>query len=237
MNEYCVYCHTNLTNGKKYIGLTCNTRRRFHPYAYKQCPKFFPAIVKYGWDGFAHEILRDGLTKEEAQELERKLIAQYKTQSRKYGYNYLAGGEVGRKGIHYSVQERARMSVRRKGIGKGKHMSSATEFKKGHSFSEGAIEKMRQAKIGHTPWNKGRKQSEHHRFMNSQTSKGKVSSNRRRVAKYGVDGTFYGFFPSVSSANDSLGFGKHVSECCAGRLQTAGGFRWYYTDQLALIKV
>ena len=57
-----------------------------------KCPYFWNAIEKYGWDNFSHEVVASGLTKEEACELEIRLVAENKTQDRNFGYNILEGG-------------------------------------------------------------------------------------------------------------------------------------------------
>ena len=60
---------------------------------YKPCKLFYNAILKYGWDSFEHIILKDGLTKKDAQDLEIDLISKYKTQNPKFGYNLTSGGD------------------------------------------------------------------------------------------------------------------------------------------------
>jgi group I intron endonuclease len=59
---------------------------------YKNNSYFNNAINKYGWNNIKHEILFTGLTKEEAEQLEIDLIAQYKSNNSKYGYNIENGG-------------------------------------------------------------------------------------------------------------------------------------------------
>ena len=86
--SYCVYKHTNLINQKVYIGITSQkTSHRWghEGHNYNQQSKFFNAIQKYGWENFSHEILYTNLTKEEAIELEAKLIDKYN--SVENGYN------------------------------------------------------------------------------------------------------------------------------------------------------
>ena len=96
MHEYVVYKHTNLTNGKVYIGITCqDVKRRWqngHGYAGTY---FWNAIQKYGWDGFAHEVVFEGLTKSEACNEEKRLISIYRSQDREFGYNIAEGGQTG----------------------------------------------------------------------------------------------------------------------------------------------
>ena len=90
-----VYCHTNKANGKKYIGITsASLHKRFgiEGRGYAQSRYFWSAIEKYGWDSFSHDLLFDGLTKEEACAMEKKLIAEYRTRDRSKGYNIRSGG-------------------------------------------------------------------------------------------------------------------------------------------------
>ena len=90
-NDYCVYCHT-FPNGKRYIGITNNCNQRWkNGDGYKHQRKVYNAIMKYGWDNIRHEILVDDIPKEKAQELEKKLIAEF--DSIQNGYNVSVGGE------------------------------------------------------------------------------------------------------------------------------------------------
>lgn len=50
------------------------------------------AISKYGWKNVKHEILYEGLTKEEAENKEIELIAKYKSNDFEHGYNIAKGG-------------------------------------------------------------------------------------------------------------------------------------------------
>ena len=65
---YTVYQHKNKINGKNYFGITSkNPEERWKKgEGYKSSPHFYLAIKKYGWDNFEHNILFEGLTKEEA---------------------------------------------------------------------------------------------------------------------------------------------------------------------------
>jgi group I intron endonuclease len=103
--EWCVYMHTNNINNKKYIGMTCDVSSRFEKngegYLHKNKegkytqPAFAYAINKYGWDNFTHKIIKDNLLKEEADELEIKMIKEYDTQNPNKGYNIRNGGSNG----------------------------------------------------------------------------------------------------------------------------------------------
>lgn len=92
-----VYVHTVIKNGKKYVG-QCNgdpkIRWGSNGYRYKGS-FFYSAIAKYGWKNIDHEIIATNLSQKEADELEKKLIQQYKTNDKEYGYNLTPGGKDG----------------------------------------------------------------------------------------------------------------------------------------------
>jgi len=94
-NNYSVYCHTNKANGKRYFGITKqNPERRWQKGKGYAGTAFGIAVGKYGWDGFTHEVIISGLTKEVACNLEISLITAYRTQDREYGYNIAEGGQI-----------------------------------------------------------------------------------------------------------------------------------------------
>lgn len=97
---YCVYCHVNKVNGKRYIGQTHhqdNPNLRWkNGKGYAGRNHFWHAIQKYGWDNFEHYIIQDNLTKEEADELEDLNIIAFNTTDVNYGYNIRNGGSHGR---------------------------------------------------------------------------------------------------------------------------------------------
>ena len=100
MKKYIVYMHI-FPNGKKYIGITCKSPNgRWEGgtgYSVKSQPIMYHAIQKYGWNNVEHKILYQNLTYEKAIEIEKQLIAQYKTNCKRYGctfgYNMTDGGE------------------------------------------------------------------------------------------------------------------------------------------------
>lgn len=96
MEEYTVYKHVNKINGKVYVGLTNNVKRRWRNsgYFYKGSPYFKHAIDKYGWDNFEHEILFEHLTEEEAKQKETEMVLYYRSNEPEYGYNLTNGGDL-----------------------------------------------------------------------------------------------------------------------------------------------
>lgn len=94
MGDYVVYIHQNKINGKRYIGITNNTSKRWYGNGkkYENCPVFYSAIKKYSWENFYHVVIVSGLSLEEANLLEQFYIKEYKTCDRKHGYNMQPGG-------------------------------------------------------------------------------------------------------------------------------------------------
>lgn len=88
---YCVYEHI-FPNRKRYIGISSDAEKRWrNGKGYETQPKVARAIKKYGWDNIGHNIIVDNVTKEQAEQLERYLIAV--TDSIDDGYNTAIGGD------------------------------------------------------------------------------------------------------------------------------------------------
>lgn len=85
--SYYVYIHTNKINGKQYVGMTKlkPNERWENGNGYRRQKHFYKDIQKYGWDAFEHEIVKEGLSKEEAKQLESELIK--KSNTNNDGYN------------------------------------------------------------------------------------------------------------------------------------------------------
>lgn len=92
-DTYSVYVHI-FPNSKTYVGLTKqNVEDRWNQgEGYKTQP-VYEAIMKFGWDNIEHIVIKDNLTKEEAQELEKSTIKEF--DSINYGYNVSEGGGAG----------------------------------------------------------------------------------------------------------------------------------------------
>jgi group I intron endonuclease len=137
--KYTVYCHTNKINGKKYVGITGNKPeyRWKNGLGYQNHPHFFAAIKKYGWHNFWHEALYTGLTKAEAEEWETKLIKEYNSSDRNFGYNKTLGGDS-----NFSMSEEVRAKMGKSRIGK--------------KMPPELVEKNRISHLGQPAWNKGK---------------------------------------------------------------------------------
>jgi group I intron endonuclease len=127
MNDFTVYMHINKVNGKRYVGITHfkNLNRRWiNGKGYFRNKHFADAIQKYGWNNFEHLIIEQGLDKESACELERRLIKEYDTQNKMKGYNITDGGEF----FRHTEESKKLMSLNRKG--KGLHVFSEEHKRK-----------------------------------------------------------------------------------------------------------
>lgn len=93
MNNWAVYKHVSPSN-KVYIGISSNVKNRWAAngyYYHLSDTAFSRALKKYGWENFQHFILQTGLTKQEACDMEKELIAYYKAKG--LSYNITDGGE------------------------------------------------------------------------------------------------------------------------------------------------
>lgn len=206
-NTWCVYCHTNKINGKKYIGITSRapeSRWGVNGSGYGHTLCFAKAIHKYGWDNFEHEILHNNLTEKEAKDLEVFYIDKYRTClsfDDCNGYNATLGGE-GTKGIIVSEDTRRKSSL--------SHM--------GHKISEE---------------HKNKLLSYHLNVPMKQSTKDKIGeSHYKEVDMFDIkDGHFIKRFKSISEAKEYIGAsGIHIGEVCDGKRKSAGGYIWRYAN-------
>ena len=159
-NTYTVYMHI-CPNNKKYIGITkLKPEERWKKgKSYKNCILFERAIKKYKWDNIKHKILYTNLTKEEAEQKEIELIAKYKSNNSKYGYNIENGGHVN------CVSESTRLKISKK----TKEAMQRPEVKKRMSIAQhNRISPL-----------KGRKLSDEHKKKISLARKGKTYKHKK----------------------------------------------------------
>lgn len=155
---YIVYKHTSPSN-KVYIGITSKTTQQRwgrNGIGYKNCPYFWRAIQKYGWDNIEHEILYEGLSEEEACEMEVKLIAEYKATNPECGYNDLVGGTSGKHGRPYTEEQLRKMSESTKKLWEDpEYRKRMSDAHKGKTLPPEQRKKMSDAHKGQKQWNEG----------------------------------------------------------------------------------
>lgn len=233
---YVVYCHTNKTNGKKYFGITgMKPERRWSGGAgYKTSRHFYFAIQKYGWDGFSHEIICSELSKEQAAQMEQKLIFENKTNMQGYGYNMSAGGESGAYGVTPSqetIEKRRRKITGQKRSEETKKKQS--EAAKGRTFSPETLEKMRAAKVG-------KPLSEECKKKMSEVRKGRKLSQetkeRMRAARAKESKAVYcketdRVYQSMQEAARELNlYATNISAVCRGKHSHTKGLHFCYWE-------
>lgn len=226
MASYTVYKHI-CPNGKVYIGITGNNplSRWNGGHGYRNNKHFYNAIQKYGWENIKHEILLEGLTKAQAEQKEIELIAKYKSNDAKYGYNHENGGNctgkvseetkrkiseasAGREGKPVSAETRKKISESKKGKGTGeqhhqygKPLPEETKNKireklKGRKISPEVLQKRREAQGKRT--------------ICIETQKVYVST-QEASRKTGIDAS-------------------SIWGVCRGKRKTAGGYHWAYEE-------
>ena len=211
MDNYKVYIHI-FPNNKVYIGITSQKpkRRWNNGQGYKNNQYMTNAIMKYGWDNVIHKILYTNLKKEESEEIEIKLIKEYKADNKRYGYNIEYGGCHNGK---TSEITRKRISE----ANKGKHNSPKTEFKKGHITI--ITEEIKQ-KISEK--NKGK-----HASVRTEFKKGHKPLNVRKVLCIESD-VVYDTIKKASEDTDVMAC--HISQVCNGKRKSAGKLHWKFIE-------
>lgn len=192
---YCVYAHINQINGKMYIGQTKSIQDRWKPSGYYHCVKFYRAIQKYGWENFEHIILKDNLTKEEADKYESYYIELYN--SIEDGYN-LSGGGDNKSTISDSTKK--------------KLSDKSLELWKNEEYRE--RQKISRLNAWNSEYGNIRKQKM------SESNKGEKNSRARKIKCITTDQVFN----TIKEAQDFFKIKNHtgIVYCCQGKRKSAG---------------
>ena len=190
---------------------------------YKECPHFWAAIQKYGWDNFEHEILYTNLTKEEACSMEIRLIKEYKTQDREYGYNTLEGGDCPE--ITQEVRDKMSQSMMGNQNGLGKVCSEEkkkkiSEAQKGKTLTEEHRKAISKAKKGKT-----------HKSLNAESRK-KIADAHKKCPVYCEEtDTIY---ESIQECARQLNIpATNICRICKGKMKSTKGYHFrYYNDNI-----
>lgn len=170
MTVWAIYVVTNKANGKQYVGITKDVKRRWHQHlsANGSAPALHAAIKKYGAKGFVFSHICDAFDFEFACDLERMLIQEHNTKS-PHGYNLTDGGEgvVGRPMTDEDKEVRRKASLAFVSSLSAEERS-AKFGTKGRKFTPEQIEKIRASNKGK---NLGKKASDEARAKMSAAHK------------------------------------------------------------------
>lgn len=239
--KYKVYRHTT-PSGKMYVGITSkkNVRRRWRQGAGYKCNIHFTnAINKYGWDNIEHEILLDGLTREEAELAEKLFIGYWDLTNRDKGYNVSQGGNIMSEETRHKIAE-AHTGFRHTDEAKQK-ISMAN---RGRTRSEETKRKLSEQLSGKRNPNYGKRWSEEEKAKMSEARKGVplkddhrqniIKATAKRVVQLDWSTEeVIAIYESTREAERMTGV-RHgnISACCKGNVKTAGGYLWiYYNDE------
>lgn len=175
---------------------------------------FYRAIKKHGWDNFKHEILLEGLTKEEAELAERLFIGYWNLTDNRYGYNIELGGDsIGK------VSEETKKKISRS-------MKGCNHPNRGKPMSKGQKKKISASM-------RGEKNSMYGR-QHTPSARAKMADAKKRIV-CAIDintNEIVAVYDSAKSAQEKLGVNRSsISACCHGKVKTAGGYRWEFYQE------
>lgn len=202
---YSVYV-LRVPDGRVYVGATStSTKTRWNNgNGYRFCKKLWEQIEIHGWDAIKKNVVASGLTKEEASELEQKLISAYRSNNPQFGFNRELGGIANRKIISKESREKMRSAK----LG-NKHFYYGKHFSEEHK-----------ARLSES--NKGKKRS-------AETCQKVGLAKSKPVSQYTRTGDYIATYPSGRAASIATGVGtQHISKVCNGTEKTAGGFLWKF---------
>lgn len=243
--NYCVYKHTS-PSGKVYIGITKQTPncRWKNGFGYESSPHFWNAIQKYGWENFSHEVLIEGISKEDACAEERRLIADLNALDPTFGYNQKTGGELGSfmneeakaklsdsLKLFYANNPQARKEISRRVTG-FRHTDEAkakmSGAKKGRTFTQTPewrkhIGEANKAKMQEDPqyYERALARCRENGAMAAKPVV-QLDNNENEIAR----------FPNAHEAERKTGIRNgNIGRCCKGYAKSAGGYKWRYANE------
>ena len=198
---------------------------------------FSSAIKEFGWENIKHEVLYENIPQEEAQRIEKKLINEYKSDNREFGYNIECGGL-----LHDTTSEETKQKL--SNINKGKfagekhpnYGKKLTEEQKRYISEKTKLamanltEEKRKKMVDNGKSNKGKKKppiTDEHRKNNRIAHLGKGAISVTQIDKTTGERTVYS---SAKEAQDKTGISRaHIASVCKGYRKSAGGYLWQYT--------
>lgn len=221
MSVWAIYIVTNKSNGKQYIGITKDTKRRWnqHLSANGSSPALHAAIKKHGKKGFVFSHICNAFDFESACDLERLLIQERNTKT-PHGYNLTDGGEgvVGR-----PMTDEDKEIRRKKSVDFVQSLSveerSAKFGTKGRNLTQAQIEKIRSANKGK---NLGKKPSEEARAKMSDAHKSRPRKPLSEETKEKIRQSLLGRkMPESEKPKHASFLGRKHSEETKGKIRAA----------------
>lgn len=219
---YCVYKHI-APDERVYIGITSNNpvKRWQGGTGYKGNTYFTRAIKKYGWDNFQHIIIAEGLDEQSAKEMEIKLIAECKSNIRKYGFNISSGGES-KKGTTISEWQKRRISE----ASKGRIVSKETREKLSRASlktwsNPDFVSHMREINLGEKNPQFGKRRSDAERLQRG----------AKTIQQFDKENNLISEYISIHKASEETNVSRDViSKCCRGIYKQGAGYIWKYKE-------
>lgn len=131
-----IYRLTNTVNGKIYIGLTNNYKKRLREHSYASNDYYISRAIKsYGWESFTSEVLETTSSLSKAREREKHYISELCSNNPTIGYNLTEGGE-GTLGFSPNATSRAKISKAKTGRTLSpSHRQAISDSNKGRTHS------------------------------------------------------------------------------------------------------
>lgn len=144
---YTLYLATNVVNGKQYVGLTMEYRKRLISHKCARTKSIFHAAIKqYGFENFVFSHIADAFDLEAACDIERLLIQQHNT-LHPNGYNMTVGGQIGPAGYKHSAETKKKLAEanrNRNQLVKEKFAKAQLGRKRDENFRANASAKMKE---------------------------------------------------------------------------------------------
>lgn len=249
MNGYWVYTHTT-PDGMVYVGMSCSkfNWRRWHSTAYTYTT-LQPYIDKFGWENITHEVVKQGLTKQEAQKLEEELRQLYLTKGTVINIHPSGGefsklGEIGYRKKYYQ-EHKEEISKKHKQY----RESHKEEFSEKHKqYYQKNKEKILDRIKRYNQEHKEEKleYSKEYREKNKELINKKRREKKREgyktsglknngprskpVQQFTLDGEFVREWPSAMECERNGYIQSCISNCCRGKSKSHKGYIWRYKD-------
>lgn len=210
-----IYCITDTTNGKQYIGQHHYDKEELDP-TYHGSGIIISRIFEKRPETLKEEYLKTCYSQKELDEWEKYFIFTNNT-LHPNGYNLTKGGEGGIP----CDETRNKMSEIAKNITE-EHRRKLSESAKGRVFTDDHRRKLSEAKLGKAMSEDVVKK------IKEKTTNGKCS---KKVLQYTKDGVFVCEWPSVNEIERVEGIcHSNISCCCNGKTKTCRGYIWKYKE-------